>query len=332
MAQETAEPAAADRAGAEQATGVSIYHPGGDPDGFAAWSAELTRSAANAPGFLGSRAAFADSDVLDPATAVIFADEAHLHRWLDSPDRARLLADGRSRGVFRRSPDLVLTDGSDLPTGVVVFRHTVADGRESDFVTAEADLFRLSATFPGYEGATLLRPVRPGDQWLSILRFRTDRQLQAWLASDERRKALPQLRSHLTEDFEVITRSTPFGSIMRVQDGKTRVTPSWKTAMLVLLALYPTVMSLSRFLGPVLDELGAGPWLAMWLSQIVSVGLLTWVLMPAVTRWFRRWLDPVDGAGVRVSLIGAGVIVIGYALTLTLFASVQWLQFWDYLD
>jgi hypothetical protein len=102
--------------------------------------------------------------------------------------------------------------------------------------------------------------------------------------------------------------------------------------MLVLLALYPTVMLLSRFLGPVLADLGAGPWLSMWLSQIVSVGLLTWVLMPAVTGWFRRWLDPVDGAGVRVSLIGAGVIVIGYALTLTLFASVQWLQFWDYLD
>lgn len=316
----------------DQATGVSIYHPGADHGGFDAWSAELARSASAAPGFLGSREAVDESDVLDPATAMIFADETHLHRWLDSPDRARVLADGGRRGVLRRSPDLVLTDGSDLPTGVVVFRHTVADGREQEFVRTEADLFRLSGTFPGYEGATLLRPARPGDQWLSILRFRTDHQLQAWMASDERRQALPQLRSHLTEDFQIITRSAPFGSILRVQDGTTRVTPSWKTAMLVLLALYPTVMTLSRFLGPVLSDLGAEPWLAMWLSQIVSVGLLTWVLMPAVTGWFRHWLDPVDGAGLQVSLIGAGVIVVGYALTLALFASVQWLQFWDYLD
>ena len=67
--------------------------------------------------------------------------------------------------------------------------------------------------------------------------------------------------------------------------------------MLVLLVLYPTVMTLSRFLGPVLDDLGAEPWLSMWLSQIVSVGLMTWFLMPLVTGWFRRWLDPVDGAG-----------------------------------
>lgn len=332
MTQEQAETTAADVLDTVQATGVSIFHPTADRGDLAAWSAALVRSAAAAPGFVGSRDSVDDSEVLDPATAVIFANETQLHQWLDGADRARLLADGGRRGMLRRSPDLVLTDGTDLPTGVVVFRHTVADGREQDFRQTEADLFQLSRTFPGYEGATLLRPARPGGQWLSILRFRTDRQLQAWMASDERRRALPELRAHLTKDFEIITRSTPFGSIMRVQDGRTRVTPSWKTAMLVLLALYPTVMSLSRFLGPELSDLGAAPWLAMWLSQIVSVGLLTWVLMPTVTGWFRWWLDPVDGAGLRVSLIGAGVIVVGYALTLALFASVTWLQFWDYLD
>ena len=74
------------------------------------------------------------------------------------------------------------------------------------------------------------------------------------------------------------------------------------------------------------------PWLSMWLSQIVSVGLMTWFFMPAVTGWFRRWLDPVDGAGRRISLIGAVVVVVVYLATLTLFASVNWLQFWDYID
>lgn len=49
------------------------------------------------------------------------------------------------------------------------------------------------------------------------------------------------------------------GRSCRVQDGVTRVPPEWKTAMLVLLVLYPTVMTLSRFLGPVLNDLGACP-------------------------------------------------------------------------
>jgi hypothetical protein len=157
--------------------------------------------------------------------------------------------------------------------------------------------------------------------------LRTDHQLQSWLNSPQRKQALPQLRSQLAEDFSVVAHSTPFGSILRVQDGTTRVTPNWKTAMLVLLVLFPTVMTLSRFLGPVLDNAGAEPWLSMWTSQIVSVGLMTWFLMPVVTSWFRRWLDPVDGASVRVSVIGAGVVLLGYVATLALFATVTWLQF-----
>ena len=44
----------------------------------------------------------------------------------------------------------------------------------------------------------------------------------------------------------------------------------------------------------------------------------------------RRWLDPVDGAGPAVTLRGAAVVVAVYAVTLTIFATVTWLQFWDY--
>ncbi len=77
--------------------------------------------------------------------------------------------------------------------------------------------------------------------------------------------------------------------------------------MLILLVLYPTVMLLSRFMGPVLDGAGAPPpWLAMWLSQVVSVAVLQWALMPWVGRWFRRWLDPIDGgAGGSASACSA---------------------------
>ena len=315
-----------------KAIGVTIYHPGADPGAVRDVAATMAASAAAAPGYRDAYRTVSNQDVLDLATAVVFDDEKQLHRWLDGPDRARLLADGARQGLHRKTADLVIADGVDPPTGVVMFWHTVAQGRDEEFISAQADIVKLSATFPGYEGATLVQPGRSGDQWLSILRFRTDRQLDAWMTSAERQAALPELRSHLAADFSTVAHSTPFGSIMRVKDGTTRVTPSWKTAMLVLLALYPTVMTLSRFVGPTLDELGAEPWLAMWLSEILSVGLLTWLLMPNVTKWFRRWLDPVDGAGVRISLIGAGIVVLGYVLTLALFGSVTWLQFWDYQD
>jgi antibiotic biosynthesis monooxygenase (ABM) superfamily enzyme len=315
------------------ASAVSCFSRAENQPDFIDWAQHIELAAQTFPGFLQSQLAVTDTALFDWAMAVSFRSEAQLHCWLDSPARTRLLAAGAGRGFPRISTDIVLSDGALPPTGLGVFRHTVAAGRDTEFIALQSDLVELSSGFSGFEGGTLLAPgTTAPTEWLSILRFRTDHQLQAWLNSTERQDALPQLRSQLTEDFSVMTHSTPFGSILRIQDGTTRVTPNWKTAMLVLLVLYPTVMTLSRFLGPLLDDIGAEPWLSMWLSQIVSVVLMTWFFMPAVTGWFRRWLDPVDGAAPRTSLIGAAIVAVVYLATLALFASVNWLQFWDYLD
>ncbi len=314
------------------ATAISVFHRTADPADFGSWVAEMATAARAAPGHLDGQTGIFPSSEFDWALSVTFATEPDLHSWLDGAARAQLLDAGDARGLHRKSADLIMFDDRPPGTGISFFTHMVGAGRETSFIDAQARLVALSATFSGFEGVALLRPGKESDQWLSVLRFRTDEQLSAWMNSATRRSALPELRAQLTHNFSTITRSTPFGSILRVQDGSTRVTPQWKTAMLVLLVLYPTVMTLSRFLGPILDDLGAEPWLSMWLSQIVSVGLMTWFLMPVVTGWFRRWLDPVDGAGLRVSVIGAGVAAAVYAVTLTIFASVTWLQFWDYLD
>ena len=150
----------------------------------------------------------------------------------------------------------------------------------------------------------------------------------AWSASEERAHRLKQLRSHLRRDFDTISVDAPFGSIVRFDDGKPTVTPRWKTAMLILLVLCPTVMTLTRFLAPVLAEAGSPPWLTMWLSEIVSVAALTFVMMPLATRLFARWLDPVDGGSLRVTVVGVLVVLAVYAATLWLFDSVQWLHYW----
>lgn len=311
-------------------TAVTIFHPVPDAAGFDGWLAELRASAASAEGFVSSSASIHDA-VLDWAMAVTFSGEDLLHRWLDGSARRAVLSDGESHGFWCRTTDLILADGVDSPPGVSAFRHDVASGKESEFRSVQDRLAAASSTFAGYQG-TVLFPPDTGDEWMSILRFRTADQLAAWLRSPERDRALPGLRSSLTRGFSAVSQTTPFATTVRVQNGRTLMTPNWKSAMLVLLVLYPTVMVLSRFFGPTLDRLGAEPWLALWVSQIVSVSALQWWLMPAVTRPFRRWLDPVDGASVRISAIGGVLVVVLYAVTLSVFASVKWLQFWDYLD
>jgi antibiotic biosynthesis monooxygenase (ABM) superfamily enzyme len=308
------------------ATVVTIFHPSNHPADFTVWADELRATASEAIDF---RISVLTDPHLDWGIAVTFASGRALHHWLDSTARQRSMSAGRENGILCATADMVIGEYGGVPAGVGFFRHTVALGRADEFVAAEARLAEVSARFSGFEGCCTFPPAT-GSEAFAVLRFRTEHQLVTWLESPERLAALGPLRSSLAREFSLVSSTTTFGSTVRTENGQTAVTPNWKTAMLILLVLYPTVMLLSRFLGPILDGVGTAPWLAMWLSQVVSVVALQWVLMPRAGQLFRRWLDPIDGAGTRVSVIGAGLLVVGYLGTLALFAAVPFLQYWDY--
>lgn len=313
--------------GAHPATAVTVFHADGDAAEFARWAGQLLASARDAHGHLSGRISDVVDAASDRAVAVTFSGEDSLHRWLDGPERAQVLRDGRAHGFWTAATD-VLTSAENLDaSGIGVFGHAVAAGREDEFRATQARLSRAAAALPGYLGTVLMAGESDGE-WTSIVRFRTGGQLAQWMASAERGAVLERMRGTLSRDFSSGT--TPFGTTVRVQDGRTLMTPNWKSAMLVLAVLYPTVMLLSRFLGPVVDHAGAPPWLGLWISQIVSIVAMQWWLMPAASHPLRRWLDPVDGAGFRVTVTGVAVLVAVYAVTLTVFATVQELQFWDY--
>ncbi|BBZ79203.1 hypothetical protein MANY_45400 [Mycolicibacterium anyangense] len=305
---------------------ITIFHPTNDAPGFIDWVSEMRATATAATDF---RTSVLGQPSLDWGIVVSFASEQALHDWLDGAARRAVLERGAGRGILRATADLVITEAHGVPSGVGIFRHTVSPGREGEFISAETQLAQASAHFGGFEGCCAFPPAEGGES-ISVLRFRTDHQLSTWLGSPERVEALGPLRSSLSAEFSVVSATTAFGTTVRTVNGRTAITPKWKTAMLILFVLYPTVMLLSRFMGPLLDGSGAPPWLALWLSQVVSVAALQWVLMPWAGRLFGIWLDPVDGAGARISALGAAVLAVGYLLTLGVFATVQWLQYWDY--
>jgi uncharacterized protein len=308
---------------------ITVFHPGVDPQPFDAWAQGLLASAASVAGYTDSRISVHDQAGLDWAVEVTFDTAAQLDEWLDSPQRRRLLADGDKLGYCCSSGDLVLAENGMPPEGVAVFIHSVAPGKEGDFVARQVVIAADTQAFPGSQG-TIVFPSDSSADWTSVVRFRTAQQLDRWMHSPEREKSLPALREILTRNFSEVARSAPFGSTVRTDFGETRITPAWRTAMLVLWCLYPTVMLLSRFVAPVATRLGSQPWLTLFLSNAASIALLQWVFVPALSRPFRRWLDPVEGAGARVAVTGAALLVLGYAALLLLFASVRQLQFWDY--
>ncbi len=313
------------------ATAIAIFEvDAANRDSVLSWQSELDSEAAKRPGFVGSHFTRGFEEHDDWAAAVTFDSEPHLRHWLDSPERAALLEQGEAYGARTRST-LVLLPGERPPAGVAVFLHSVAPEDHVGFLQAEAGLNRTALTFPGYLGGLVLAPSDPNGTWISVLRFQDDATLNAWLASPERAEQLGILRGYLVQDFEQVTRSTPFGSIVRVVGGQTKSTPNWKTAMVVLMVLFPTVMLLARYLSPALHDWGLDPGISLWVSNIVSTILLTWLLMPTATRIFRFWLDPVDGAPLKPTLIGVAIILAVYAVTLGVF-TIKELQFWDYAN
>lgn len=306
---------------------ISIFHPVGGPGVFDVWADEVRSAAETTAGFVAFAASVRRNALLDWAIAVSFESENSLHEWLDGTTWKALVRRGADRGLLPLCADLVIVGGAVLPTGVGIVASKVSDGMEDDFQAAHGRLTMAASKFSGYEGTAVFAPGASGE-WMSLIRFRTESQLSAWLRSPERKEVLPRVRSSLTRDFSVFAQTTPLGTTVRRVNGRTAMTPSWKTAMLLLMVLYPMGMLQSRFVAPVIGKLGVKPWLSVWLGQMVSVALMQWWLMPTVSSRCRRWLDPVDGGGLRISLRGAAVALIVYAASLTVFATVDWLQWW----
>ncbi|MGD9618846.1 MAG: antibiotic biosynthesis monooxygenase [Mycolicibacterium sp.] len=313
----------------DRAIVVMVFHRVSDVAGFAQWVSQLRRVALDAPGCRIMLDSVHEDPIFDFAVAAIFSEEELLHRWLDSSGLAEALLDGEARGFLRSTQDLVLVPDRELPSGVAAFRLSVTPGNYASFLAAQQRMTATGATFAGYQGTALFAPEAT-DEWLTVMRFRTDRQLADWLSSPQRVEELPGLRSLLTRDFSEMSSINTFGTTVRTQDNKTLVTPKWRSTLLVLLLLYPTVMVLTRFFNPLLDRVQAPPWLAVSVGQIVSVAILTWLLMPFAASRFRRWLDPVDGKGWRIGLAGAAAVVVLYMIVLALFATVPWLQYWNH--
>ncbi|WP_070100482.1 antibiotic biosynthesis monooxygenase [Microlunatus phosphovorus] len=309
------------------ATAILRFHRTVPLEVFESFAATVAGSAETQPGYLGWQVSVLTSDRLDWAIAVTFRDEAALDQWLDTiPPSGPALPDPAPPTPLPAGLEIVV-DGSPRTPGLGLVLHRIEWGTETAFIAAQIELTELAAASPGYRGTTVLPPTSEDGRWTSLIRFRTEQRLQDWMESGTRQSALPRLREQLGGKFHVVTHQS-FGSTVRIEDGVAEVTPNWKTNMVVLLVLYPTVMLLSRFVDPLIRRLGTDVWLTMFLSQVISVSLLTWVLMPAAGRALQGWLDPKKGAGRRANLGGALVVIAGYAVFLTIFGSVEYLQFW----
>ncbi|MCF6470995.1 antibiotic biosynthesis monooxygenase [Nonomuraea sp. MG754425] len=297
----------------------------GRADDYRRWQQKLNES-------MRSFAGFEEAEAYPPVpgeqpswvSVFRFSDIARLTGWLNSESRTALLEEVQP--LLDEPPALEVlagrTAGAEAVTAVI--SHSVRPGREDDYAHWQDRLHRAEERFPGFLGFESFAPV-PGVQphWVVMTRFDTREHLDNWLASDTRRKLLDEGRDCVV-DFDVRTVKSAFGGWFRFGGGATEegAPPNWKQAMCVLLALYPTVMALNLTVSRALSGAGLPGYLVLFVGNVLSVALLTWVLMPLVNRVFAAWLRTDVPRSSRASAAGALVIVLCYALSIAAFAVI----------
>lgn len=189
--------------------------------------------------------------------------------------------------VDDRNPTL----GDDPPVTAVASRR-VKPGREREFEEWVSGILAAANEFPGYLGSEVLRPSDDSqdDEYKIVFRFDHASNLHAWERSEERqhwlRKSRPLL--HEEERVQVLTGLETWFTLPS-KTGEP-APPRYKMAIVTWLAVFPVVAIIFSLFGQWLSLLPT--LLRTLVFTAVMVTLMTFVIMPRVTRLFSFWLYP----------------------------------------
>jgi uncharacterized protein len=244
--------------------------------------------------------------------------------WLHSEQRLKRVEQIAPMLVGRDDVHIVTDDEAGvLPAPVsAVISTRIKLGQEDAYRAWERRIATAQSRAPGFQGYRFEPPI-PGvqDDWLAIVRFDSEANLQAWLDSPERHKLLEEAEE-FTQEFNARIVRTGFDQWFKAPDGAPPPA-AWKMNMLVLLMLYPVVFLFGAWVQTplLMGKAGLPFWLALFVGNVVGVLLLNW-LVPAVSRGFGWWLAPARGAGGRTSFAGAMLVLVLYGLWLFLFSQL----------
>ncbi len=179
------------------------------------------------------------------------------------------------------------------PVTVVITRRVKA-GREADY---EAWLQRLQADargLPGYLGVTTQRPAPGTHDYVSVLRFRTLDALRAFERSELRAKYLAEVADFVEADA-VWKELTGLEFWFTPPPGTVVPQPSRPRMALVMIAV---VFTLVLVIGSAVNAAFAAlpfatPYpLRLLVTIAIEVALMTWWLMPLITRRLAKWIYP----------------------------------------
>ena len=199
-----------------------------------------------------------------------------------------------------------------------IFVTRVSQEKTENYRSWIGKIHEAESKFPGFRGVYVKSPTSgQGENWITLLHFDSQEHLDRWLTSKERKEVLKEGQALISslESHRVIT---PFAGWFANTTIAGHVPPAWKQTCLVLLALFPIVMLELKFLSPLTKNLN--PSLGMFISNVISVSLISWPMTPIAIYFLRWWLLPVSTRNtLKIDLAGFILILVLYLLEIGIF-------------
>ncbi|MDH7794905.1 MULTISPECIES: antibiotic biosynthesis monooxygenase [unclassified Beijerinckia] len=296
-------------------------------EAFAQWQGETSRVISGFPGFIEQRLMPPHPPLqVDWVILQRFVSLDDAKRWLGSSERQSRIEGAAPMLVGRDDVHIVRDAASAARTAPVsaVISTRVKPGMEAEYLKWEQKIAAAQSKAAGLQGYRF-EPSVPGVQedFVAILRFDSEANLNAWLESPQRRQLIEEA-APLTAEFH--TRMAESGFEQWFRDATPEGAPppaAWKMNMIVLLTLYPVVFLWGLLVGtPILmGALKLDFPVALFIGNAFSV-ILTSYLVPWTANRLSWWLTPPKAGRTRVDLLGAVLLVATYAIMILLFWKV----------
>jgi antibiotic biosynthesis monooxygenase (ABM) superfamily enzyme len=171
----------------------------------------------------------------------------------------------------------------------VVVRRRVKPGREAEFEAAMREFIGFALASPGHLDIHVLRPAGTGlADYTVVDKFATPEARRAFKESLAYQEWMQRLKALTEGDPQIEEMGGLAGWFTLPERPNAKPPTKYKMAFVTFLGVYPLATVLPPFFGGLLPG-----WHPLLLNVVVNsavVGLLTWIVMPLLTRLFARWL------------------------------------------